>query len=114
MEPLTVAVHACNRANFTVASTVLIVGSGPIGLTSILVTKAFGASKVIVTDVNEQRLKAAKDIGADHVLLIKGDATNYAEKVAELLGREPNFTFECSGTESGCRLAIDVSIHSID
>lgn len=39
MEPLTVAVHACNRAELKVASNVLIVGSGPIGLTMILVTK---------------------------------------------------------------------------
>lgn len=39
MEPLTVAVHACNRAGLKVASNVLITGSGPIGLTMILVTK---------------------------------------------------------------------------
>lgn len=109
MEPLTVAVHACNRAQLKVASNVLIVGSGPIGLTMILVTKAFGASKVIVTDINESRLQMAKDIGADEVLLIGKGGTNYPDRVIELLGREPNFAFECSGTESGCRLAIDVS-----
>lgn len=64
---------------------------------------------MVVTDINEQRLAMAKDIGADEVVLIKPDGANYAEKVVQLLGREPDFAFECSGAESSCRLAIDVS-----
>lgn len=49
LEPLSVGVHACRRANVTVGSLVLVLGAGPIGLVSLLAAKAFGASKVIIT-----------------------------------------------------------------
>lgn len=48
-QPLSVGVHACRRAEIKVGQNVLITGAGPIGLVSLLVAKAFGASKVCVT-----------------------------------------------------------------
>ena len=49
LEPLSVGVQACRRAGVTLGSTVLITGAGPIGLVSMLVAKAMGASKIVVT-----------------------------------------------------------------
>jgi L-iditol 2-dehydrogenase len=49
IEPLTVAVYACRRAQVTVGKTVLITGAGPIGLFNIMVAKALGAEQVVVT-----------------------------------------------------------------
>lgn len=49
MEPLSVGVHACKRAGIRIGSKVLILGAGPIGLVTLLVAKAMGASKVIIT-----------------------------------------------------------------
>lgn len=49
LEPLSVAVHACKRAHVGIGSKVLVTGSGPIGLVCLLVAKAMGASKVIIT-----------------------------------------------------------------
>lgn len=49
MEPLSVGVHACKRAGVKIGSKVLILGAGPIGLVTLLVAKAMGASKVIIT-----------------------------------------------------------------
>lgn len=48
LEPLSVGVHACKRANIGIGSKVLILGAGPIGLVSLLVAKAMGASKVVI------------------------------------------------------------------
>ena len=49
LEPLSVGVHACRRANITLGSYVLICGSGPIGLASLLAAQAMGASKICIT-----------------------------------------------------------------
>ena len=49
LEPLSVGVHACNRAGVTLASKVLVCGAGPIGLVNLAVAKARGASQVCVT-----------------------------------------------------------------
>lgn len=49
MEPLSVGVHACKRAGIRIGSKVLILGAGPIGLVTLLVAKAMGASKVVIT-----------------------------------------------------------------
>lgn len=69
-EPLSVSVHACRRANIGPKSNVLIIGAGPIGLVSILAARAFGASRIIIVDVDDQRLSIAKSLGADDVVRV--------------------------------------------
>ena len=49
LEPLSVGVYACVRAGVTIGKKVLICGVGPIGLVTILGTKAYGASQICVT-----------------------------------------------------------------
>jgi L-iditol 2-dehydrogenase len=49
MEPLSVGVHACKRANVRFGDVVLISGAGPIGLVTLLAAKAMGATKAIIT-----------------------------------------------------------------
>lgn len=49
IEPLSCSVHACKRAKIRFGDVVLVMGAGPIGLTSMLAAKAFGASAVIIT-----------------------------------------------------------------
>lgn len=49
LEPLSVGVHACRRAGVTLGSRVLICGAGPIGLVNLLVARAMGADKVVLT-----------------------------------------------------------------
>lgn len=47
-EPLSVGIHACNRAGVKLGSRVLITGAGPIGLVSLLIAIASGATTVVV------------------------------------------------------------------
>lgn len=49
LEPISVAVQACKRAGVTLGSKVLITGAGPIGLVSMMVSRAMGASEIIMT-----------------------------------------------------------------
>jgi L-iditol 2-dehydrogenase len=108
LEPLSVGVHACRRAGVSLGDTVLICGAGPIGLVNLLVAKSMGASKVIITDIAENRLGVAKEMGADFTVLIKPGqgAEETAKIVVETLGQQPDITLECSGAESSIKLAI--------
>ncbi|XP_028999900.1 sorbitol dehydrogenase [Betta splendens] len=108
IEPLSVGIHACRRAGVTLGSTVLICGAGPIGLVSLLVAKAMGASQVVITDLSAERLAMAKDVGADFQLPVRrGDEPQQlARSVAHLLGTQPHIAIECTGAESSIQTAI--------
>lgn len=69
-EPLSVGVHACRRANISPETKVLIMGAGPIGLLTMLAARAFGSPKIVMVDVDHQRLTFAKTLGADAVLQV--------------------------------------------
>ena len=57
IEPLSVAVHACRKGGVTLGSRVLVCGAGPVGIMCLLTAKAFGASAVEVTDIDEEKLQ---------------------------------------------------------
>jgi len=102
LEPLSVAVHACQRSRVTAGSHVLITGAGPIGLVCLLVSKALGATKIIVTDVTESRLQVATNLGATAVF----NATD-SDILAKLAEFAPiTQTLECSGHETALTTAI--------
>jgi len=106
MEPLAVAVHACRRAGVKTGDAVLVVGAGPIGMSAVLVARAFGASKILVTDINGKRVVAAKKLGADFAFVLKSDsdAESNADEIVALMGGPPDVTLECTG--AGTSLAI--------
>jgi L-iditol 2-dehydrogenase len=68
LEPLSVAIATARKARFTVGSRVLITGSGPIGIVTAQVARAYGASEIIVTDLDEQRRDQALRFGATRVI----------------------------------------------
>lgn len=72
-EPLSVGVHACRRANVGPETNVMIMGSGPIGLVTLLAARAFGAPRIIITDVDVQRLSIARNLGADETVKVSTD-----------------------------------------
>ncbi|KAH8271400.1 hypothetical protein KR018_008652 [Drosophila ironensis] len=108
LEPLSVGVHACRRAEVTLGSKVLILGAGPIGLVTLLAAKSMGASEILITDLLQQRLDVAKELGATHTLLLKKDqsAEETADLVRKTLCGEPDKSIDCCGAESSARLAI--------
>jgi L-iditol 2-dehydrogenase len=74
----------------TAGSRVLVAGAGPIGLVSAQAARAFGATDIMITDVNPARLALARDLGATTALDVR---------VASLTGTgfEPDVLLECSG-----------------
>ncbi|CAH1786375.1 unnamed protein product [Owenia fusiformis] len=108
MEPLAVTVRACKRAGVSVGDNVLITGAGSIGLITIAVAKALGASRICITDISKRRLQLAKEMGADFTVLAKVDETGQvlADKVIEAMGQQADIAIECSGVEPSYQLAV--------
>jgi len=73
IEPLACAMRGQRIANVRPGHTVLVIGSGIAGLLHIKLARAIGAGRIIATDINEHRLKAAKKFGADAVINAKED-----------------------------------------
>ena len=70
LEPMAVVVHAMLHANIKLGDTVVVQGSGPIGLLTTASAKMAGASLVIATGrSNRARVELAKEMGADNVIL---------------------------------------------
>ncbi len=73
VEPLAVAMHAVNLLPLRLMETVVIIGSGTIGLLAILAARLKGAGKIIVTDLSAHRLEMAKKLGADVVVNVASE-----------------------------------------
>lgn len=68
LEPVSIGMHAANRAPISSDDTIVVIGAGPIGLFILQACKLKGARKVIVCDINEFRLDVARKLGADEVV----------------------------------------------
>ncbi|MBD3227478.1 MAG: zinc-binding dehydrogenase [Candidatus Lokiarchaeota archaeon] len=71
-EPLSCVLMGVERSNIGLGDTVVINGAGPIGLFWTNLVRNKGA-KIIQTDLDEDRLKIARKIGADITLNVKDD-----------------------------------------
>jgi L-iditol 2-dehydrogenase len=100
VEPLSVGVWACRRAGVTVGSRVLVTGAGPIGLMCAMAARAYGASEVVVTDVNPHRLALAGRLGLATLDVSRSPLTG--------AGLEPDVLLECSGAAGPTGEAIGV------
>jgi (R,R)-butanediol dehydrogenase/meso-butanediol dehydrogenase/diacetyl reductase len=67
-EPLAVGLHAVNVAKLRAAENVLVLGAGPIGLSTLLWARHFGARTVIVSEKSPGRRAMAERLGATAVV----------------------------------------------
>jgi threonine dehydrogenase-like Zn-dependent dehydrogenase len=65
---LPTALHAVERGDISIGDTVLVLGSGPVGLNAIILAGMRGALRVLCIGAPQQRLEAALDVGAAAVL----------------------------------------------
>ncbi len=63
LEPLSVGLWGCQRANLQAGDDVLITGAGPVGLLAAEAARALGAGSVTLTDISDYRLGVARDHG---------------------------------------------------
>ncbi len=71
VEPVAVAVRAVKEGAVGTGSRVLVLGAGNIGLLAVQVARAYGASRVAVTDVVPSRLELARRLGFDEAIDVR-------------------------------------------
>lgn len=101
-EPLSVGIHACRRANLKLGDSVLITGAGTIGLVTLLVAKAMGASHTTVIDVDADRLSVAKEMGADIVIVTHSES----DPKMSVQGTVADICFDATGVESAMKACV--------
>ena len=99
------AVHALQRSNLVEGSSLLILGAGTIGLLTLQVAKALGASKIGVADLIGMRLSLAGELGADHIIDV--DREDLVTRVKESFGPDgADLIVECVGKEDALEGAV--------
>ena len=99
VEPLAVGVRSVHQADFRTLSTATVIGAGPIGFTTAIMLKAAGASRIIISDHSEERLKLCRELGFDAVNASQTTVSNYVMEQTD--GNGTDYVFECSGSAKG-------------
>lgn len=84
-----------NEARPRLGDSVLIVGTGAVGLAAIMAARNSGATKIIAADVHDSRLAMARDFGATHT--INSRNLDLVEEVRKITGSTVDFAFDCTG-----------------
>jgi len=107
---LPTAFHAVERSDIKLADTVLVQGTGPVGLSAIALTRLRGAYKIIVIGAPQQRLDAARRMGADICLDVEQTTLEErAEAVREATsGRGVDVAIEASGNPAAVPEGLDL------
>jgi L-iditol 2-dehydrogenase len=104
IEPLACVIRGQRLAKFRPGQSVFVIGSGISGVLHIALARASGAGRVIASDINEYRLKAARQSGADET--IPAEAVS-AAKIREInQGRLVDLVIVCAGSLSAYKQAL--------
>jgi threonine 3-dehydrogenase len=105
-EPMGNAVHAAFVEPIAGRS-VAVTGCGPIGLLSVGIAKAAGASLVVATDTEAYRLEIARQMGAD--LALDASAPDTVQRVLDATGGDGvEVVLEMSGAAPALQQALEI------
>lgn len=108
-DPFGNAVHTALSFDLT-GEDVLITGAGPIGIMAAAVCKFVGARHVVITDINDERLKLAKTLGIQYTVnTAKTDLKLFMSEIGIKEGFDVGL--EMSGSEIAFNSMIDCMIH---
>lgn len=107
VEPAAVATYAIQRSGMKMGDTVLIAGAGPIGLLTVQVAVATGASQIFVSDLSENRLKKAKEVGATHTFDARDQ--DIPQKIRKMTGNGVDIFIDAAGAQA----SFDTGINSL-
>jgi threonine 3-dehydrogenase len=99
-EPMGNAVHAAFVEEIA-GQTVVVTGCGPIGLMAVAIAKLAGAARVFATDINPERLRIARQLGADVAIDGREDVVAQLRQLTGGVGVD--VVLEMSGAETAIR-----------
>jgi len=105
-EPLSVGLHAINRAGSVFGKQVLVTGTGPIGALLIAGLRRAGAARIVAADLSDNALACARALGADETLNLAREPealAPYAQDKGQF-----DIMFEASGSDRALRAGLEV------
>jgi len=109
IEPLAVILRAFERCDLKPGDDIAIMGPGPIGLLGVMLAKASGASRIIISGLKEDRdrLECGRRFGA---IPVNVGEESLKEKVLDLTeGRGVDIVMDVSGGKNSLAEAIDIA-----
>ena len=108
---LPTALHAVERGDILLGETVLVQGTGPVGLSAIALARLRGAYRIIAIGAPDNRLAAAERMGADVCLdVTRTSRDERAESVLALTaGRGVDTAIEASGSPAAIAEGLDLT-----
>lgn len=107
IEPFCISYHAVKRGRVQKGDRVLVVGAGPIGILAVIGAKLMGA-EVMVSDLSENRLHKAEEMGADHIIV--SGKEDLPERTEAITGGDGfDVCIECVGLPATFQNCIDAA-----
>lgn len=102
-----VALHGLRISDFRLGDTVVVSGTGPVGLSAIQFLKAAGARKLIALGTSDEKEPLIREYGADYFINSK-TCEDVPAKVREILGSPvgADIVFECAGNPNSFHTSI--------
>jgi L-iditol 2-dehydrogenase len=105
VEPVSIAFHAVSLTPVSLNDSVVVIGSGMVGIFVIQALRAAGCGTVIAVDLEQSKLDLALKLGADYGLLAdKVDVVREVQKLTD--GRGANLALEVVGSTAAVNTAI--------
>jgi len=112
VEMLAIGCHAVDRCRPAADETVLVIGAGPIGLSTIEFLRLTGATSIVM-DMNEQRLRFCVDtMGVDHPVVFRGNGQEMEELKDLTDGNLPSIVIDATGNSTSMSTALQYVSHS--
>lgn len=107
IEPLAVAVHDVRLSGLKRGDDVFVISAGPIGVLIALVARLAGANNVVLSEINEYRIRIAQSLGLS---VLNPTEEDFERRLMEQTnGKGYEVVFEASGSRAGTALCTKVS-----
>ncbi|WP_405986061.1 NAD(P)-dependent alcohol dehydrogenase [Streptomyces sp. NBC_00872] len=94
-----------NSLKVPAGASVVVIGTGTVGLAAVMAAAVAGASPVIAVDIVPERLTLARELGATHT--VDGREEDVAGRIAEITGGGADYVLEITARPEMLTLAVD-------
>jgi len=108
IEPMTIGLAAVVKYPIKPETTVVVIGTGAIGISAATIAKSYGAGKVIIVGRKKNKLEIALKVGADYAVST-ADGNCVDAVMAMTNGRGADFIIETSGARETVIQAINMA-----
>lgn len=105
-EPFAVAYHVNIRSGVKKGDKVMIIGAGTIGIVVALVAREFGAKRVVISEINKDRLELAESFGIETINPAETDILMKTNEITDGIGFD--VVYDASGSKAGALMLPDL------